>query len=97
MDQYHSPDSADTHTDSIPSSPIGSWVIYRLQRIVVPVPVVVQPRLLIMLLPLAAEFWQLVQVMQVLFIQLDLPHSSYSPLHAMFPIRIHQRQHLFTM
>ncbi len=72
MDQYHSPDSADTHTDSIPLQPYRVLSdIPPLQRIVVPVPVVVQPRLLIILLP--RQPVRLVQVMRVLLIQLVAP------------------------
>ncbi|STK66766.1 Uncharacterised protein [Escherichia coli] len=72
MDQYHSPDSAGTHTDSIPPPALsGLSDIPPLQRIVVPVTVIVQPRLLIILLP--RQPVRLVQVMRVLLIKLVAP------------------------
>lgn len=81
MDQRVALDSADTHTDSIPRQPnrvLGD--IPPLQRIVVPVTVIIQPRLLIVLLP-----WQtvwLIQVIRVLFIQLVAPFIVFCTPHS---------------
>ncbi len=92
MDQYHSPDSADTHTDSIPLQP------YRVLSDIPP-PATdrstgsgcsTAPTPYHTAAPAAGT--ALVQVMRVLFIQLVAP-LIILPAPRNVSIRIHQRQH----